>query len=157
DAVSCASAFNSDKGRYLTQADVDAGYFEPYEIPGTKNGVEHKLSLYSLYPARRDVMACDNCFHHPDVANFNDDAHAVMPDIDSVTMATPVGGVEQKILYTVPSDWEFGDYRACIEVNVEGDYNKTWNNTTLPTPMSPADCSSNGHKTLCWDSWALGY
>jgi hypothetical protein len=158
DAVSCASVFNSDKGRFLTQADVDGGYSEPYEMPGTHDGIMRKLPLGSLYPARRDIAACgDGCFQHADVMQFNADAHAVMPDIDAVTMATPVGGVEQNILFTVPPEWEFGDYRACIEINVEGDYNATWNDTTMPTPMSPGDCTKNGKAALCWDSWALGY
>src|SRR5689334_1639085 len=31
DAVSCASTFNSDKGRFITAADVEAGYAEPFE------------------------------------------------------------------------------------------------------------------------------
>jgi hypothetical protein len=31
DAMSCASPFNSNKGRYLTEADVGSGYAEPWE------------------------------------------------------------------------------------------------------------------------------
>jgi hypothetical protein len=30
DAVSCASLFNSDKGRYVTNGDMQAGYAEPF-------------------------------------------------------------------------------------------------------------------------------
>jgi hypothetical protein len=153
DAVSCASAFNSDKGRFLTEADVAAGYAEPYEHPGTRKAEMRPLSLTSLYPPRRDITPCTGmgCYQHADTASFADHAREVMPDIDSVTMATPVGGVPQRLLYTIPRAWEPGDYRACIEINVEGDYNDTFNDHTLPTPMGPTT-PING-----WDSWATGY
>ena len=32
DAVTCASQFNSDKGRYITEDDVERGYAEPFEM-----------------------------------------------------------------------------------------------------------------------------
>jgi hypothetical protein len=149
DAVSCASAFNSDKGRFITQADVSAGYAEPYEQPATQKSTMRPLSLYSLYPPRRDVTSCGaSCYQHADVGQFVAHVHDVMPELDAVTMATPVGGVTQQILYTLPSEWEPGDYRACLEINVEGDYNSTFNDHSYPTPMGP-----NGK----WDSWATGY
>jgi hypothetical protein len=63
-------------------------------------------------------------------------------------MATPTGGMPQRILFPVPKDWAPGAYRACVEANVEGDYNATWNETTFPTPRTP----DSG-----WDSWALTF
>jgi hypothetical protein len=154
DAVSCASVFNSDKGRFITETDVASGYAEPYDDPVTGEGLMRPLSLYSLYPPRRDVTRClgsQGCFDHADVAAFSAHVRDVMPEIDAITMATPVGGVGQRILYTVPADWGPGDYRACLEINVEGDYNSVWNQTSYPTPENPT------RATLWWDSWAISY
>ena len=58
DAVTCASGFNSDKGRKLGPADLAKGYGEPAEMGG--KDVMRPLSSYSLYPPRRDVSPCDN-------------------------------------------------------------------------------------------------
>ena len=40
DAISCATIFNSDKGRYLTADDVAKGYAEPFEdvVPAAGGG-----------------------------------------------------------------------------------------------------------------------
>jgi hypothetical protein len=149
DAVSCASVFNSDKGRFITQADVDARYGEPYVDIDTKVGSFMPLGLHSLYPPRRDVDSCaPSCYEHSDVAEFDAHAHEVMPDIDAVTTATPAGDELQRILYTIPTSWGPGDYRTCIEVNVEGDHNETWSAERFPTPAAPDDA---------WDSWAIQY
>jgi hypothetical protein len=148
DAVSCASVFNSDKGRFITETDVAGGYGEPYE-PTAKLGETRALSLHSLYPPRRDVERCPGtCNDHADVAELASHALDVMPEIDAVTMATPVGGAPQRILYEVPAHFAPGDYRACVEINVEGDYNDVWNGITEPTPVTPE---------RLWDSWATGY
>jgi hypothetical protein len=151
DAVTCATQFSSDKGRFITQGDLDSGYSEPYE---NDNGIGHLrlLTLESPYPPRIDVRRCANgasgCLDHPDVEQFTTHAREVMPEIDAVTMATPVGGVEQEIIFEVPAAWPAGAYRACVEANVEGDYNETWNDATFPTPRSPENQ---------WDSWALTF
>ena len=91
DAVTCASAFSSDKGRYLLPKDVDAGYSEPAVVGG--QGMMRPLDAVSLYPPRRDVTKCTTpgCVDTPDVATYSDHARQVMADIDSVTMATPTG------------------------------------------------------------------
>lgn len=154
DAVSCASVFNSDKGRFLSEGDVAASYAEPYQQPATDQALMRPLSLHSLYPPRRDVTTCEDapgCNDHPDAAEFAAHAREVMPDIDAVTMATPVGGVPQRILFMAPAEWGPGDYRACLEINVEGDYNDVWNERTFPTPGNPTP------GTLWWDSWAMSY
>ncbi len=149
DAVSCASVFTSDKGRFITQADVDEHYSEPYESMDTHVGRSEPLSLTSLYPERRDVKTCGpSCYEHADVASYDADVRAVMPEIDAVSMATPKGEKEQQILYSVPLAWPAGDYRACLEINVEGDYNASWDATRYPTPQTPREQ---------WDSWALSY
>jgi hypothetical protein len=158
DAVSCATPFTSDKGRFITDADVAAGYSEPYEQPLTRKGLMRPLSLYSLYPPRRDATYCGAaCFQHRDVASFAAHAHEVMPDLDAVTMATPVGDAPQRILYTLPADWEPGSYRACIEANVEGDYNTTFDASSYPTPTEPHNCDRTGPPPYCWDSYSKDY
>jgi hypothetical protein len=154
DAVSCASGFNSDKGRALTQTDVTNGYAEPAELGG--KDVTRPLSLTSLYPPRRDVTPCKNteepncspgkirgCNDSPDVQAYDAEARAVMPDIDTVTMATPMADLPKEVMFSIPDDWQPGDYVAWVEVNTEGDYNSTYNNTVYPTPAGSD-----------WDSWA---
>jgi len=145
DAVSCATAFNSDKGRYIDPAtDLPAGYAEPAVVGG--QAMMRALDAFSLYPPRRDVSPC--CVDTPDVANYVADSRAVMPEIDTVSMATPPPDMEQSILFTVPDEWLDGSYVAWLEVNVEGDYNPTFNDQTYPTPTAPAGA---------WDSWAMQY
>jgi hypothetical protein len=156
DAMSCASVFNSDKGRFVADADVVAQYAEPYEDPATQASPERTahmrvLSAFSLYPPRRDIAACTErpaCFDHPDVATFDQHVREVMPDIDTVTMATPAADVPQRILFPLPSDWLPGDYRACVEINKEGDYNEVYGPALYPVPRNPANK---------WDSWAMNY
>ena len=147
DAVSCASVFASDKGRYIKPADVQMGYGEPYEDVDTHEGRVAPLGLTSLYPPRRDVMRpCgSSCAESTDVADYVNHARDVMPDIDAVSMATPPGGQPVARLFMVPEDWGDGSYRACLEINVEGDYNATFDPEHLPMPKTP---------TALWDSWA---
>lgn len=153
DAVTCASVFMSDKGRFLAPGDTAGGYAEPAIIGG--QDVMRPLTADSLYPPRRDVSRCDPtkpfCYDHPDLAAFGEHARSVMPEIDAVTMATPVRDDPQVVLFTVPNDleeWPSGDYVAWAEVNVEGDYNPTFNAETYPTPTGPG---------AAWDSWAISY
>jgi hypothetical protein len=161
DAVTCASVFNSDKGRIMTPDDVASGYTEPTSLgsPGAWQQGDRVLSLTSLYPPRHDFTSCatpssvdvcmggsSTCQDHPDSARYADLARAAMPEIDAVTMATPPANMEQMVMFSVPSTWPDGDYTAFLEVNTEGDYNGTFNNNTYPTPMSGE-----------WDSWAMGY
>lgn len=143
DAVSCASLFNSDKGRYVTDADVTAGYAEPFVIAPVEN--MRPMGTTSLYPPRRDTDGLGGN-DHPDVRSFGADALAVMPELDEVAMATPAGGVAQMVQFAVPDEWPPGEYVAYLEVNVEGDYNATYSNTTYPTPNSER-----------WDYWAITY
>jgi hypothetical protein len=151
DAVSCATPFSSDKGRYMTAADVANGYAEPFESHPGQAGVMQPLPLQSYYPPRMDVTRCamsGQCFDTADVDHYAADARAVLPEIDAITIATPPGDSAQSLLFSVPSDWPHGEYAAFIEVNTEGDYNDHWNDTTYPTPKTPSDD---------WDYYALNY
>jgi hypothetical protein len=150
DAVSCASAFNSDKGRFITEADVQEGYAEPYEDTAIHTGRMEPLTATSLYPPRHDVHGCTgltHCNDTEDVAGYDAHVREVLPDIDTITMATPMGGEDKHILFSVPHSWPAGRYRACVEANVEGDYNETFDAARFPTPKTP---------DLAWDSWAVG-
>jgi hypothetical protein len=149
DAVTCASVFNSDKGRYITADDVAAGYAEPYEDGSTS--FMRPLSLGSLYPPRRDVSLCTgdfNCFDHPDLARFAGDARRIMPRIDAITMATPTANALRTIAFDVPPEWPRGDYVAFVEINVEGDHNPHFSRAAFPTPDLP---------TNMWDHWAINF
>ncbi|MFI5307049.1 MAG: CFI-box-CTERM domain-containing protein [Polyangiales bacterium] len=150
DAMTCASVFSSDKGRFLTAADMSAGYAEPWEDPTTHKGTMQPLPLMSLYPPRMDVTRCSDtsCFDHADVASYAAHARDVMPEIDAVSMATPPGNVEQSLLFSLPPTWPQGKYVLWLEINVEGDYNSTYDATTYPTPSQPSGK---------WDSWATTY
>ena len=161
DAVTCASVFNSDKGRIMTAADVAGGYEEPVMVggPPTWQASDRKLGATSLYPPRRDFASCadastvnvcmggsSTCQDHPDSAMFANMARAAMPDIDAVTMATPPADTEQTVMFSVPPEWPDGEYVAYLEFNTEGDYNGTYNADTFKTPQSND-----------WDSWAMSY
>jgi hypothetical protein len=151
DAVSCATPFHSDKGRYLTPDDVAKNYAEPWQQVGLDAGTMQPLPLTALYPPRMDVERCtqsDVCYDHADVSRFAADARDVMPDIDAVARATAPGEMPQALLFTVPQAWVAGDYVAWIEINVEGDYNDHWNNTSYPSPHLP----DSG-----WDTYAMFY
>jgi hypothetical protein len=150
DAMSCASVFSSDKGRFLTAADMSNGYAEPWEDPSTHKGTMQPLPLTSLYPPRMDVTRCSDtaCFDHADVSSFAAHAREVMPEIDAVSMATPPGNVEQSLLFSLPMDWPQGKYALWVEVNVEGDYNSSFDATSYATPTQPSGK---------WDSWATTY
>jgi len=153
DAISCATPFNSDKGRYMTRGDLASGYTEPWQdlaAGGGANGRDQPLPLDSLYPARMDITRCtaERCFDHADTDHYAADVRAVMPEIDAVSIATPPGDTQQSVLFSVPRSWPAGDYVAFIEVNLEGDYNDRWNQTTYPTPENP-----NGE----WDYYAKTY
>ena len=146
DAMSCASVFNSNKGRYLTEADVSSGYGEPWqELDGTAR--MRALSLGSLYPPRGDLECTDGCPTFPDAHRFIEDRSRVMPDLDAVTMATPARNVPFSIMYDLPESWPDGDYVVNVEANTEGDHAAGWDATTYPTPTLPAGV---------WDGYAIG-
>lgn len=149
DAVSCASLFMSNKGRYLTAEDAADNYAEPFEEGGTSG--MRPLEEGSLYPPRRDIEACldgTRCADHENVGTFGRDALAVFPELDAVTAATAPAGVEQLIVYELPSTWPDGTYHVRVEVNVEGDYAPGWDEETRPTPEQPASM---------WDYWAIAF
>ena len=148
DAVTCPSVFSSDKGRFITQQDVDAGYGEPFRQQDGAN-ILRPLSLYSLYPPRRDVTEFGR-YDHPDARLLAGEALRVMPNLDAITMATPDAAVPDRLAFALPADWPLGDYDLYIEVNTEADFNDVYDTTLFPTPKTAA---SQGPAT--WDVWAM--
>jgi len=151
DAVSCASVFSSDKGRFIKDSDVGKGYAEPHE-DASGDGYR-SLSLTSLYPPRRDLSRCADasCFDHADVAQYNSHALSVMPELDAVTQATPQGHTPLTYRFSLPSTWPTtNDYVLFVEANTEGDYGAGLDDRSMPTPKTPADA---------WDVWSkeFGY
>jgi hypothetical protein len=146
DAVSCASQFHSDKGRFLTEVDVASGYGEPFEsAPGV--GAVRTLSLASLYPPRRDVSSVrDN--DHPDVARYDAVAREAIPEIDAITLATPPAGRRQTFRVELPAALMDGTVVVHIEANTEGDYAPGYDPSAYPTPTEP---------DALWDYWGENY
>jgi hypothetical protein len=146
DAMACASVFNSNKGRYETDADVAMGYAEPWqEIDGSSR--MRPLPLGSFYPPRGDLDCDDGCPTFPDALRFRDDRDRVMPELDAVTMATPARDVPFSITFDVPRGWPDGDYVVFVEANTEGDHAPGWDETRFPTPTMPS---------VGWDGFAIG-
>jgi hypothetical protein len=160
DAVTCASVFNSDKGRFITKSDVGNGYAEPFE--GTP-GPMRPLDSSSLYPPRRDLARCtgEGCYDHVDVASYRKHALEVMPELDAITRATPLGHRLVKWSLPLDADWPADeDYLLFVEVNVEGDYNASFNDASYPTPSGPTNMcrlKPSDKPGICWDSWAIKY
>ena len=148
DAVACATLFNSDKGRYVTEDDAASNYGEPFVDEAGAPGMR-TLGTTSLYPPRRDITCTgsDGCGNHPDVANYVSDARRAMPEIDAATIAT-LTSHEYSFPFQIPAEWPDGEYIAYLEVNTEGDYNEQFNELTHPTPVTP---------TGLWDYWAQSY
>jgi hypothetical protein len=147
DAVTCASSFYSNKGRYMTAEDERVGYAEPYEMaPG--DGMMREMARTSLYPPRRDLEGCASCGDGADVGRFADDARFAMPEIDAVTMASMAGGAPQTVVFDIPDAWPDGDYTVWFEINVEGDYGGAYDDRAYPTPLQP---------DRRWDYWATNY
>lgn len=149
DAVSCASPFNGPKGRYITDADVAAGYAEPFESAPAV-GSMRPLSLESLYPPRRDLTprcaGMPGCFEHEDSERYASDALAVMPELDAITMATPPAGTTVDVDVELPAGVD--SVTVHVEANTEGDYFGDFGPDRFPTPAKPDDQ---------WDYWAREY
>ncbi|MDQ3036095.1 MAG: DUF2271 domain-containing protein [Myxococcota bacterium] len=147
DTMSCASVFMSNKGRYLREDDLAAGYSEPWE-DAARAARMRPLTTRSVYPPRRDLGDCTSCPDHADVRGFVRDAREVMPELDAVTMATPPGETPFSVVIDVPDEWPDGSYTVFVEANTEGDHAPGWDETTYPTPIGPSGR---------WDSWAIAY
>lgn len=150
DAVSCASVFSSDKGRYLDVDDLERGYAEPFEIRPRERSMR-PLSFESLYPPRLDLESF-GIYDHLDARNYREDARLAMPTIDAVSMATPRGDVPFGFQWHLPRDLPFGRYWLYVEIHTEGDHNDYYSTARFPTPGT-----SDKNPTGDWDSWARNF
>ena len=95
DAVSCASVFNSDKGRYITDADVAARLRRAVRGDGSRRTGRMRAALARRRCIRRardvEARAAPTASIMPTSPSYRRDAREVMPEIDAVTMATPPG------------------------------------------------------------------
>ena len=106
DAMSCATAAFTDKGKYT--ANVPAG------DPAT------------LYPPRVDTIRNPST-DSPSVNQYKQDN-----PFDAVSQATPVEGSQSELEWVVPQDLPQGDYVMWIEVNKAYDLNSTYNEISYP-------------------------
>jgi hypothetical protein len=179
DAISCASPFNSDKGRFLNAQDLKAGYAEPVTIGG-QHGT-FPLSLTSLYPPRRDVTPCkyDNpyqacgtsrtCYDHTDITGYGGKVSNYPGYDDAVTGATPQKGwgfaeaarrampdIDAVTMATPPSDQQ--DVLFSIPDDwAQGDY-VAWLEINTEGDYNNAFNESiypTPGDASKWDSWAL--
>jgi hypothetical protein len=67
---------------------------------------------------------------HPSVDMFRQ-----MNPFDSVSRATPTGGVATKLTWTTPQDMPAGDYVLWVEVSKEFDHNASYTINDRPSPM----------------------
>lgn len=143
DAITCASEARIDRGRFLTESEVAAGYAEPFEDrPGL--GTMRPLSLRSAYPPRTDLSEAA-AGDHDDVGRFRDAAMAAMPTLDAITMATPSAGSHTSWTWRPPGE---GTFEVFVEVSSEGDYGGAFPEGAWPTPNQP-----DGE----WDYWSQSY
>ncbi|MEC7526141.1 MAG: hypothetical protein VYE22_40035 [Myxococcota bacterium] len=137
DAVSCASYWAGEAGRYLGDGEaveepfVDASGARMRPVPPT-----------SPYPPRRDRTAPEG-EEHADVGRFAADALAIMPELDAITVATPSTELPARYEARIPADRPVSVY---VEAHTELDWNDAF-------PQPPVPSEPEG----AWDWWAEGY
>ena len=179
DAITCASPFNSDKGRFMRQ--TDTGYAEPAEMNG--QDVMRSMSLVSLYPPRRDVtlgcqpdnpyLACGapgrTCNDHTDIVGYGGKVTDYPGYDDALTGATPQKGwgfadaarrampdIDAVTMATPPSDQQEVLF-SIPDDWAQGDY-VAWleintegdYNTAFNDILFPTPLDASK-----WDSWAM--
>ena len=97
--------------------------------------------MTSLYPPRADVTMHKG-IDDPAVATY-----AALNPFDSVSQATPMGGMDYTTSWPIPPTLPPGNYVMWVEVSKEFDFNGTYNATTYPPPTGP-----NG-TPLQWSSY----
>jgi hypothetical protein len=104
-----------DTGTCATTVFTDKGKFSPNET--------------SDYPPRSDLTR-DTAIDSPSV-----DLYAEKNVFDTISRATPKGGMPTSIRWPMPPDLTAGDYVLWVETSKEFDFNTTYNKTTYPPPV----------------------
>ena len=84
-------------------------------------------TLTSRYPPRADVVFADGVDH--ETAKM----FAEVNPFDAVSRATPLGGVDHVVTWTIPGELPVGNYVAWVEVNSEFDINEHYDEYREPT------------------------
>jgi hypothetical protein len=88
---------------------------------------KYSTMMKSKYPPRSDVTRKSQ--DHADVLRY-----AADNPFDSVSRATPKGGMPTEIRWAVPRDLPSGDYVLWVEASKAFDFNSTYNPTKYPAP-----------------------
>jgi hypothetical protein len=111
DSGSCASAAFTDKGKFANgAAETDDG------------------ATTSLYPPRSDVE------RRPGTDSSAVEQFRANNPFDSVSQATPFGGLSATAVWSAPESVDYGDYVLFVETSKTYDFNSTYNETTFPPP-----------------------
>jgi hypothetical protein len=103
-----------DTGSCATQVYTDKGKFSTTKM--------------TKYPPRSDVM------RNPGIDTLDVEMYAAMNPFDSVSRATPKGGMPTEIRWPFPKDMPPGNYVLYVETSKAFDFNATFNETTMPPP-----------------------
>ena len=104
-----------DTGSCATQVFTDKGKFSQ--------------TVKSKYPPRSDIT------RNPSIDSPAVDMYAAMNPFDTVSKATPKGGVATEIKWPIPKNMAPGDYVMFVETSKAFDFNSTYNETSFPPPM----------------------
>jgi hypothetical protein len=83
----------------------------------------------SKYPPRSDLTR-NGAIDSPDV-----ELYATKNPFDTVSRATPKGGMPTEIRWALPKDKPAGDYVLFVETSKAFDFNTNYNETVFPPPM----------------------
>jgi hypothetical protein len=117
-STSCWNASDKtiwDTGSCATQVYTDKGKFSP--------------TIKSKYPPRSDVT------RNPSIDSPSVEMYAAMNPFDTISRATPKGGMATEIKWPLPKDLPAGNYTLWVETSKEFDFNATYNETTYPPPV----------------------
>ncbi|HEY5928122.1 MAG TPA: fibronectin type III domain-containing protein [Kofleriaceae bacterium] len=103
-----------DTGTCATMVFTDKGKFSP--------------TVKSKYPPRSDIT------RNPSIDSPSVDMYAAMNPFDTVSRATPQGGMPTEIKWPFPKDIAPGDYVMFVETSKAFDFNATYNDITFPPP-----------------------
>jgi hypothetical protein len=106
-----------DTGTCASQAYTDKGLLSP--------------TLPSLYPPRSDLTRT------PGTDAIDVDAFRSLNPFDTVSQATPTGGVPASAKWAAPQSVDYGSYVLFVEAAKTYDFNATYNATVFPSPNVP--------------------
>jgi len=104
-----------DTGSCATQVFTDKGKFNPI--------------TRSLYPPRSDIT------RNASIDSPSVDLYASINPFDTISRATPKGGMPTEIKWPIPKDLPTGDYVMYVETSKAFDFNATYNETSYPPPV----------------------